>query len=316
MELLRKFEDRGYPTDYLLSRVKGKRSRLISDWDPLVYGNDPSGYLSSAGYKGFVRERSAEGVWRDLTHEYRWIYLRMNEELRGIFGPFFLYHELRVIFICLRHIHGGTAASAEGVLSSSLLSDDMKKVLRRTPDVISATDQIEGAFSQLSGTFDGISALCSSYGLECFERELTSRYLAAVLRGRLHPLMRSFFVLMIDSRNVLALFKFLRLNPRAAPTCIPGGSITEAEYSGIMSNKDLQGVLRLSGRRDDDPPQNIEKYLYRNVTGFLRRAGRDPLGIGPLLDYLWRCSLEVMNLSLLLHGRELDRELIRMEMIL
>jgi vacuolar-type H+-ATPase subunit C/Vma6 len=31
----------------------------------------------------------------------------------------------------------------------------------------------------------------------------------------------------------------------------------------------------------------------------LRRLGRKPEGIGPLLDYLWRCGQECRNIALL-----------------
>ena len=41
MELLRPLEDRGYPAEYLLSRIRGRRSRLIVDWRPLIYEAAP-----------------------------------------------------------------------------------------------------------------------------------------------------------------------------------------------------------------------------------------------------------------------------------
>ena len=49
------------------------------------------------------------------------------------------------------------------------------------------------------------------------------------------------------------------------------------------------------------------------VTRLLRKAGRGPSGVGLILDYLWRCSLEATNLSILLYGSELDRETITPE---
>ena len=36
----------------------------------------------------------------------------------------------------------------------------------------------------------------------------------------------------------------------------------------------------------------------------------------PILDYLWRCSIEAMNLSVLYHGRDLEREAVTAELVL
>jgi hypothetical protein len=44
-------------------------------------------------------------------------------------------------------------------------------------------------------------------------------------------------------------------------------------------------------------PTQVEVALYRGITKYLHKEGRDPLGAELMLDYLWRCSLEVMNLS-------------------
>ena len=59
----------------------------------------------------------------------------------------------------------------------------------------------------------------------------------------------------------------------------------------------------------------VEVALYRGVTKFAKSEGRDPLGEGLILDYLWRCSLEVTNLSLLLAGKNLDREAVLAELV-
>ena len=89
MELLESIEDRGYPFEYLLSRIRGRRSKLISDWNPLIYDIGSLEYLYPARYRGFVTEKSPEGIWKVLIREFRWVYTQMNEKLREIFCPFF-----------------------------------------------------------------------------------------------------------------------------------------------------------------------------------------------------------------------------------
>lgn len=316
MKLLKPTEDRGYPAEYLISRIRGKRAALISDWTPLIFGGDPFEYHDSSRQRGFVTERSPGGVWRDLMKEYRWVYLRMNSELLEIFRPFFLYLELRTILICLRNIKGGKTEEARNVLPASLLSEDVKKVLTGRGDISSAVRGIEKGFLTLSDAFAGIADVCDREGLKGFERELTVRYLVTTVSSGLDPLIKNFFVRIIDSRNIISLCKFLMLEPKTPPTFIPQGSIGEPEFAGIMARKDITVIRRLAGAKDGPPGlANVENALYRKMTAYLRRAGRDPLGIGPVLDYLWRISLEAVNLSILYYGRDLERETVMGELV-
>jgi vacuolar-type H+-ATPase subunit C/Vma6 len=312
MELLLRVEDRGYPADYLLSRIRGKRAGLISDWTALMFGGSPFEYIASSSYRGFLTEGSPEGLWRDLMKEYRRVYLSMNRALLQIFRPFFLYRELRTIFICLRHIKAGKILDTGGVLSLSLLSEDMKKALRESCDIATAARVIEKAFLDPSETFAGISEICHREGLSGFERELTVRYLVTTVRNGLHPLMREFWRCIIDARNVISLYKFVRLDLKTAPAFIPFGSIGESRFAGIIEKKDILEIYRLAG---EPGGSNVENTLYKNISASIRKAGRDPLGAGPILDYLWRASIEVMNLSILFYGRDMESETIRLELV-
>ncbi len=316
MDLIRPAEDRGYPMESLISRIRGKRASLISDWTSLLFGGPPFEYPGLPPGRGFMTERSPGGVWRDLMKEYRWVYLRMNRELRQIFRPFFLYLELRTIFICLRYIKDGRTDDARNVLEASLLSEDIKKVLTGRTDILSAAEVIEKGFLGLSDAFAGIANVCGREGLKGFERELTVRYLVYIVRSGTDPLLKNFFVRIIDSRNIISLHKYLRLGPKSAPSFIPRGSIAESVFLGIIERKDASLVGRLAGTdREGTGRLNVEIALYRQMTAFLRKAGRDPLGIGPVLDYLWRISLEAMNLSTLHYGRDLERETVKEELV-
>ncbi|MBA4372112.1 MAG: hypothetical protein C0402_04555 [Thermodesulfovibrio sp.] len=313
--LLRSIKDRGYPADYLLARVRGRRARLISNWlhDGLI--TDPLAYITSSAYRGFLTEKSVEGIWRSLTNEYQWIYSRMNRESRRIISPFILYTELRTIFICLRHIRRRGPGRA-GVLSGSLLSEGLKNGLLAAHDISDAAAKIEKAFLTLSDSFSGLSDLCAGEDLSTFEQALTSRYLVAMTGRPLHPLMKTFFLRIIDSRNIIALLKFLTLRPGTAPAWLPSGNISAREFTAIVRKKEMSGLLRLAGIKEDGPgPLHIEPALYRSMTLFIKKAGRDPLGIGPVFDYLWRSSIEVMNLSTLLYAHGMDRDIIERELV-
>lgn len=294
---------------------------MISDWRPLVFEYEIQDYLSSNRYHGFVKERSPDRIRLNLLQEYRWVYLQMNEQLRGIFRPFFLYSELRTLFICLRHVKNGNASSTAGVLEKSLLSDEIKTVLLTAQETETAVRGIEKIFLSFSGRFSGIADLLAASGLRGVEQKMTASCLAVVMEmKKLHPLMRIFFERLIDARNILAMYKFLKFGQQKRPTLLPGGTLRESHIHAVTSREDIQGILILARaltgiRIDRSDPSKIELALYRGLTAFLKKEGREPLGPAPILDYLWRCSVEVMNLNILSSGKELERDLVSAELV-
>jgi hypothetical protein len=310
--LLKRERTRGYPVEYLLSRIRGRRSRLISDWRPLIYDASPLDYLASAQYHGFVRERTAEGMWRALLLEHRWVHGQMDETTRQMFAPYFLYAELRTVFICLRYLEGDKAQKAGEVLGVSLLSDEVKAILE-TGAVTDVLAELEQMFGALSHGFRGLSAAYEGNGLRGVEQFLTYQYLIFVQELPLHPVMRGFFSRIIDSRNILALYKSLRAGTKETGRFIAGGTVPIQRLTDLAEKEDIfevTGLIRQAAGvviASPDPTQ-VEVALYQGITKFLKGEGKDPLDAALILDYLWRCSLEVMNLSLLLEGKDLERE--------
>jgi hypothetical protein len=320
MELLIAGEGPGYPTEYLLSRIRGRRPRLIRDWKTLIAEADPLEFLSSGTNRGIVRERTPEGLWRGLMTEYGWVYRQMNERLRSLFGPFFFYSELRTLFICLRYIETGKADKTGNLLAASLLAEPIADILRRGADAAAVLDNLERALAELSGEFEGLGTVYEQQGLRGVEQWLTNRYLRYVAALKLHPLMRAFFRRLIDARNILSLYKALRMKRGDDTIFIPGGTIATGRLSGLLEEADLFSVIALiketAGIAVKEPdPAKVETGLYRGITRFLRREARDPLGAGLILDYLWRCSIEVMNLTVLLYGKDLEREAVAAELV-
>jgi vacuolar-type H+-ATPase subunit C/Vma6 len=320
-DLLLNPENRGYPTDYLLARIAGKRAHLITEWKPLVLGTLPEGHLSPHFYAGLSPEDAPDAAWRWLEREYRWVYFQMNETLREIFRPFFMYSDLRILFSCLRHIQNSRRTGMiENILALSLLSEKVRALLKTAGDISSAARGLENLFSSFSVEFGGFAKIADAEGSRGLESALAKRYLAYTVRGKLHPLMKSFFVRIIDARNVMSAYKYLRLDEKTVPSFIAGGSIIRTRYSNIADRKDIFGLIsvikKLTGIRIEKPDAaNVENSLYRMITKFLKKQGRQPLGVGLILDYLWRCSLEAMNLSILFHGKDLDRETIMAELV-
>lgn len=294
---------------------------MISDWRALVFEGAIQDYLSSSRYQGFVKERTPERIWQNLVQEYRWIYLQMNEQLRRIFRPFFLYSELRTLFICLRYAKDGNAGSTAEILEKSLLSEDIKTALSTAQETETAVQGIEKIFASFSGRFSGLADQFATSGLRGVEQKVIGAYLTAVMEMKqLHPVMRVFFGRLIDARNILAMYKFLKLEQQKRPLLLPGGTIAEAHIHAVISREEFQGisalVRELTGIRIERTDHSkLEVALYRGLTVFLKKEGREPFGPAPILDYLWRCSVEVMNLSMLSSGKDLERELVSAELV-
>jgi len=317
--LLRKERAQGYPSEYLLSRVRGRRSRLIRDWRPLISEASPLDHLASSQYQGFVRERTPEGMWRALLLEHGWVHGQMEEETRRVFSPYFLYAELRTVFICLRSLQGDKAQKTGEVLGVSLLCDQVKAVLR-DGEGAEALAGLEELFRALSPDFAGLAAAYAEKGLREVERVLTHRYLDYVLQLPLHPVMREFFVRVIDSRNILALYKALRTGSAGSGVFHAGGMVPIERLMDLQTKDTILGISGLirqaTGLAIASPdPTLVEMALYRGITRFLKGKGRDPLHAALILEYLWRCQLEVMNLGMLLAGKGLARDEVAAELI-
>ncbi len=319
MELLQRLVDRGYPAEYLVSRIRGRRSGLIRDWKRLLY--DGSLFETAALPKtALMKAKSPDGVWANLMREYRWVYGQMNTRLRGIFGPFFLYSELRTLIICLRRLPDRKAGVLDELLNRSLLADELKQVLFLSPDPQTAVSGIERMLAPLGKKAPGLTDALEKDGLRGVEQRLVEWYLAETVASRLDPLLKLFFSRLIDARNVISIYKYLRLEIKTMPPLIPGGTVPVERLLGIAKSGDLIEIgsltEELTGLPVERPdPTLVELALYRGITGWLKKVGRDPFGVAPILDYLWRCSIEAMNLSVLYYGRSLEREAVSAELV-
>ncbi len=319
-ELLEEREEGGYPADYLLSRIRGKKVSLIRDWEPLVSGMAEIESLSPKRYGGFTSETSSAGIWKYLLAEYRWVYLQMERPLKDIFRPFFLYTELRTLFLCLRLRAAGEDVKIEQILVRSLLSKKFRKALMQSADGQEMLEETERFFVPLSLRFGGLKDSYAKEGFRGVEQHLINRYLEYVMNSDLHPLIREFFSRLVDARNVIALYKHLRWELKDLPYFIEGGSIRASRLRGIHEREDISEVTSLikalTGFTVQIPhPTGVENTLYRGMSRFLRKRGREISGVGLILEYLWRCSLEAMNLGIILHGKDMERDILREELV-
>jgi vacuolar-type H+-ATPase subunit C/Vma6 len=319
MELLRDMTGRGYPRDYLLARVKGRRCYLVGDWQALLNAPDPLGAVGAAPFRPGPVPATEEEIWSGSLCEFAWLYSQMEKETRVIFAPLFLYFELRTVILCLRQRLAGDGRGCAELLRFTLLSPKVRRVLQAESDLPTAVGELSKLFACLAQPFKGLRQAYRKQAMAGFEERLTTLYLEHAVNSPLHPALGEFFLRLTDLRNVLTLAKHRRWRITALPSFIRGGSIKDTLF--IEAAKEKEGtlaaalVLRLLGTEGDLGAENLESVLLSRLTRLVRRQGREPDGIGCILDYLWRSAMEARNLSLLLHGAGIDRELLAGELI-
>jgi vacuolar-type H+-ATPase subunit C/Vma6 len=321
MNLLQKLYDRGYPAEYLISRIRGRRAYLLRDWSGILLKTDLFEYLLKSRYGEFISEFSIEGIWKRLLKEYRWVYTQMNDKLRNIFQAFFEYAEIKTLTVSLRYKTGeGNKSGLNKLLSDSLLSDEIKHILIMDSDITSVLEELERGLSFAPGKLMALKHVFSKEGLRGVEQKITHGYLEAVMRTGLHPLLRSFLIFLIDIRNIISLYKHLRWGIRVQPLFIQDGSISVSHLSRAFHTNSISEISLLTRKItgydfQESAPSTLEPTLLKGLTKMTRKMGRENPEIGILLDYLWQCFVEAQNISILLHGGDIEREVLREELI-
>lgn len=316
--LLQSPDNRGYPTEYLLARLRGRSVYLIKDWTPVLHATDPISNLP-ARYKGIITEHSIEEAWRYLFREFQWVYQQMNESLRNVFYLFFLYIELKTLFSCLRYkTKKGMRENLEKLLALSLLSEKVKTAIIKTETPVSVIEDVEETFNALSERFSGLKEVFIKSGLKEVEQKLTDLYLGYAVNLKVHSVIKGFFAYIIDARNIITIYKSLRW--KVSPSFVQGGSTDIGEFREIIDRQDIKSLGRLIYKLtatviSEPTTPNITSPLLHGLMRFAKKKAKESLDIGFILNYLLRCHIKARNLSILLYGRGLERENISAELI-
>ena len=293
MEFLRDMSGRGYPRDYVLARIKARRSYLISNWGAALGSADSFAALSVPG--------SDEAVWTSLQRELAWVYVQMDQHTRVILAPLFLYLELRTIILCLRRRSAGEEGDMAGLFRHSLLCARARGILQRNTDIPVIVAGLDRLFKDMGFRGSGLPKVYRLGGLAAFEERLAHFYLEHTAHARLHPVLAEFLCRLIDMKNLMILTKHRRWRIATPPAFIAGGKLRVAHLLDAARVPEFTGVTRLlrriTGTEVDPAAANLESLLFAAISRVARRAGRETEGIGLILDYLWRCSVQARNLT-------------------
>ena len=322
MELLQPHNQNGYPAEYVLARIRGRRVDLIQDWDMVVFNRDPYEYLFSTHYSDLIRKHSIQGVWVQFFRELQWLYNQMNHELRDIFKTIFLYFETKTILLCFRYKKGKrSAADIDHLLSYSLLARDIKDIFRTDSDIPTMLESLTKRPFFPSGRMTDLGDVFRRDGLKGIEERVTSLCLEEAIRTRLHPVLNNFFKYLIDSMNIIITHKYVRWGIKSDPVLISGGKIRTSILNRVIEDNTISHVTELTHhytglRIEGSSTSSIEITLQRGLKKAIHLMARENVSVGFILDYLWTRFIEVRNLSTILHGRAIDRNLLKKELVI
>lgn len=296
--LLRDFPE-GVPRDTLLTRIRGRRSFLVRDWDRIILSPDPAHQLPPAPWRGGTDGGDGR-IWRALQGEYSWVFRWMPEPLRVVTAPFFWLAELRTLAVSLRRLAGSGSGDGE-LLQGSLMNDRLRRTLRDASGAEAAVRQLGPLFAPHAPTVAKLGETLATGGTGAVERELQDLFLARLAATPLHPAVARFVALAIDCRNLVAVAKGLRWRSNR-PALIPGGSIPPKRLEELARGGDTVAIARLAARLGGPgqvgDPVNLERtVLHAQYRGVIALA-REPDGIGEIIAYLWRCRNEARAIGL------------------
>ena len=306
---MREIATDGFPTDYLLARVRGRRAALASEWQRLRS-------------RGPLPGESDEGIWEALLKELEWLHAQMNPGLRVCFEPVFVLFEIKTVILCLRNKEALRSDEIDRLLQHSLLADRLQAALRQETDVRTAVAAISAEFVTMPGGARVLESVYVDGGLKGVETCLMHSHLEHAAAERLHPAIHGFFVSLIDLRNVITLYKQLRWGVDDAGAFIPGGTIEPTRLQQASANKESAYldalVRRIAGRAA--PPLAasegaLETVLLASMARQLRTTGGGSDGVGLILDYVWRIYVHARNRALLLHAGSLGASALERELI-
>jgi hypothetical protein len=312
-ELLKTLIECEYPAEFLVARLLGKKGALFRKWDFLIASSDAVESLQNTPFYAFLKEYAAPGIWRHLRYEYFWVYKRMNNKLRKQFGPYFVYHEINTLVVCLRYL--SSKKDIERVaqeLHNSLLHTDIQDILTSNLDFAAKLQALESKLCIHADLFKGLLGYYEKKGIAALEIFIRDRFWTLLLSWKQPSKLKSFLQYMADFHNCISMAKTLRWQTEAEPALIPGGTVPADRFKRAYFRKDLTPVLEFLLIHDAHGTasviEKLETALLSFISGKLRRWSLQRTVVGDLLFYLWEQYRYTRNISMVLNTVPLDDE--------
>ncbi|MDH3998914.1 MAG: V-type ATPase subunit, partial [Desulfuromonadales bacterium] len=267
MELLVATPPSELPEEALLARLRSRRATL-----------------------GEMQTTDGDRVSADVS---TWLYRHLNRRLRRQLAPLFELQAMRSLTLALRYRFGGEQPP-QAILQGSLLAMPLQQALAAKEPAQATIARLEAAMAARYPFARGLSETERRQGPGGCEQQLVAGLLQQGRRSAA-PVVAQSLSYMIDMRNCLSVQKLWRWRLDLAPPLIDGGGIDLKRLQRIAAQQDHERfamlVASLTGSEAaSDKPLRLEQHLLNGLTRQLKRWGRDPLGLGVVIDYLWRAQ--------------------------
>lgn len=259
------------------------------------------------------------GTEAPVTDTVVWVYQRLNRHLRKHLTPFLELIAMRNLVLILRYTLAGDKPPAV-LMEHSLLTRSLHQLAVTTGEDEATVARLEVALSSDYPFASGLTATYQNQGPGGIEQQLNSGILQHGLNRAGNDILKGTLRYLIDMRNCLMINKLWRWQVRQAPQLSSGGILATSSLQHIWASQNSERLTRLTARLAGEPLVSteaigMEQCLLKGLTRFLRRAGRDPLGLAVIVEYLWIAQLAVHN-QLLRKALTLDREELLEEVLL
>lgn len=228
-----------------------------------------------------------------------WLWPRLENSLRIGLTPYLEIEAMLCLRLALRYRLSDEVVPA-GLLRQPWLAKELGILLGRPGDARTVLTQLE---VWLTPDYPFAARLTNGYlaqGPGQVERQLIAGILMHSLARARVPVVRMTIRFLTDLRNLLAVLRHWRWQLRTPPALLPGGELETALLARVWADTDKAMLERLAARLSGKPlidlePRAAERELLSGLTRRLRQTGRDPLGLGLVIDYVWRCQMATRN---------------------
>lgn len=231
-----------------------------------------------------------------------WLHPRLDRRLRRALRPYLELEAMHFLLQALRHRLAGETVPP-GLLHQAWLAPELATLLDREGDAGAVVAKLEAWLRKDYPFAAGLTRGYLDQGPGRVEQQLATGMLTYALALAHDPAMRMTVRFLTDLRNLLAILRHWRWKLRLAPELLSGGELDRELLRRAWAANDAAAVERLATRLAGTPlidlePRAVERQLFGGLTRRLRHAGRDPLGVGVVIDTLWRCQVAARNRAL------------------
>jgi len=313
--LLKGWDHEGFPPEYILSRIHGKRTGLLKDYTSILYSPLPYEHLKTTVYSLYLLYEDIEyAVNRFAESERGWLFRLADYDLKGLLEPVLMLFELENLKAILRaKSHAHEKSLMKSSLGPTILKEDILFRLINASDIYNCINEILKFIPEIEKPLrDSLSLYKEPDDLPLIEFSLEKGLLEFVsdYAGRKNKELSAFFEFNIDCRNLRTAFKLMtwdlggyeqfHVNGGRLKSVILNRAAGSKDFYSAISN--LEGAYLWKIISAASSYLEIEHALDNYSLLFFRKLSRGLSGIGLIIDYLWRRHIEAKQLRLIFQG--------------